>query len=61
MSQDRDRAVVLRVANLTASEEEKMADEIRKLKKKVAPEGRATLLQGKTKDLPGNIRQIGFE
>ena len=61
MSQDRDRAIVLRVDNLTPSEEEKMANGIRKLKKKIAPEGRATLLQGETKSLPGKIRQIGFD
>lgn len=61
MSQNRDRTVVLRVENLTAAEEEKIADGIRKLKGKVAPEGKASLLQGKTKDLPGKIRQIGFD
>lgn len=61
MNQKRDRAVVLRVDHLTQSEEEKMVNGIRKLKKKVAPDGKAALLQGPAKELPRKVRQIGFD
>lgn len=61
MNRIRDRAILLRIDNLTPTEEEKIVDGIRKLKKTKAPESRATLVQGETKKLPQKIRQIGFD
>jgi len=62
-NEPRDRSLVLRVDNMTASEEQKLAQNIQKLKKKLtSEEARATLLSGKSKELPGRIRQaISFQ
>lgn len=61
MSQKRDRAIVLRIDNLTESEEEKVVNGIRRLKRKIAPDSNAALLQGPAKELPRKVRQIGFD
>jgi hypothetical protein len=48
----RDRALILRVANLTMKEEKKLAERIIKDKDKIAPEGRGTIARGSQKQLP---------
>ena len=52
----RNRALWVKVDNLTVREEADLLSGIVKLKKKVAPKGRATSANGDVKELPGRIR-----
>jgi hypothetical protein len=61
-SQPRDRAIILRLDNMTETEQTKMAHGVQKLKKKVtSDEARATMVTGKSKELPMQVRAaLGF-
>ncbi len=55
----RDRALILRIDSMTEEEQNKMHSELVKLKKKVTSDkAKATLVEGKAKELPSKIRHL---
>lgn len=55
----RDRAMIMRLDNMTEEEQVKMHVGLVKLKKEnTSDEVQATLVQGKSKELPSKIRQL---
>ena len=49
----RNRATTVRFENLTAEEQHEVGNKIREIKKEVAPESRATMVEGSNKELSG--------
>lgn len=56
--ENRDRSILLRIDNLTAGEQEQVQIKIRDLKRTIAPDARATLVEGKTSELPSKIQEL---
>lgn len=55
----RDRALILRIDGMTEKEQSEMHSELVKLKKKVTSDrAKATLVEGKAKELPSKIRAL---
>jgi len=55
----RDRALILRVDGMTENEQTQMHTKLVQLKKKVTSDkARATLIEGKTTELPSKIRTL---
>lgn len=59
VTEPRDRAIILRVDNMTQAEQDEMHAELVKLKKRVTSnEAKATLVEGGSKELPSKIRAL---
>ncbi|MBB1319839.1 hypothetical protein H5123_19655 [Shewanella sp. SR43-4] len=59
VAEPRDRAIILRVDNMTQAEQDEMHTELVKLKKRVTSnEAKATLVEGGSKELPSKIRVL---
>lgn len=55
----RDRALILRIDNMTVNEQDEMHAELVKLKKRVTTDkAKATLVEGSSKELPSKIRAL---
>lgn len=55
----RDRALILRIDGMTEKEQSDMHSELVKLKKKVTSDrAKATLVEGKAKELPSKIKAL---
>ena len=58
-SELRDRALILRIDGMTEQEQSDMHTELVKLKKRVtSDEAKATLVEGKSKELPSKIKAL---
>lgn len=57
--ESRDRALIFRVDNMTETEQNEMHKALVKLKKEVTSDSaQATLVEGKSKELPSKIRAL---
>lgn len=55
----RDRALILRIDNMTNKEQDEMHSELVKLKKRVTSnKAKATLVEGSSKELPSKIKAL---
>lgn len=48
---NRDRAINVRIDNLTREEQHQLSDSIRNAKREIAPEGRGTIVEGSQSQL----------
>jgi hypothetical protein len=53
-----DRALIARFDNLTEEEQNQMHLAIKEAKRKIAPDSRVTLVEGKANELPTKIRAL---
>jgi hypothetical protein len=58
-TEERDRTLILRIDNMTEEEQNLMHDKLRNVKKKfTSNEAKATLVEGKSSELPSKIQAI---
>ncbi|WP_139276645.1 hypothetical protein [Spirulina major] len=53
----RDRAIHVRIDRLTESEQEQISSEIKRAKKRIAPDSRGTIVEGSMQSLPAQNSQ----
>ena len=55
----RDKAIILRIDNMTSEEQDLMSNAIKKAKKELTSDKvSATLIEGKSRELPSKIREL---
>ncbi len=57
-TENRDRSLIIRIDNLTEDEQTQLHTALRDAKRAIAPDGRATLVEGKTSELPSKIQEL---
>lgn len=59
---ERDRAINVRIDNLTREEQHKLSDSIRNSKREIAPDARGTIVEGSQKQLSSKpVKQLESE
>lgn len=59
---ERDRAINVRIDNLTREEQHKLSDSIRNAKREIAPDARGTIVEGSQKQLSSKpVKQLESE